>query len=142
MKTIADLLEWKGTEVITVPVGTLVLECARRMADAHIGSLIVTGTEGGLSGIVTRHDLLEALTSAPEVLDLMTAQDIMSRPVRSAASTMTLEDAQALMHAGGIHHLLIVDDGQLAGLISTLDLLESAAQQVRRLDHVLDVVRV
>ncbi len=117
---------------MVVKVGAPLLECARRMADEEVGSLVVVDDED-LRGILTRRDVLAALESTPSSISQAVAADIMSTPVRAAASGTTVTNAMALMHAAGIRHLPVVDDDEVIGIVSRLDVLEMWADSVSHL---------
>jgi len=57
MNTVLDILEEKGNDVYRIDADETVLEAARRMVEANVGSLLVT-VEGEVVGIVTERDYL------------------------------------------------------------------------------------
>ena len=51
---------------------------------------------------------------------------LMNKPVATVTPGDTLSDATTLMEQHDIHHLLVVDGGRLAGILSSADLLKLA----------------
>lgn len=47
--------------------------------------------------------------------------DIMTKKVRAIGPTATVDDARALMRETGIHHLVVMNAGHIAGVISSRD---------------------
>jgi len=54
---------------------------------------------------------------------------IMNRPLLTVAPDDTLADAGALLDAQNVHHLLVVEGGRMAGILSSADLLKLALLQ-------------
>jgi CBS domain-containing protein len=52
----------------------------------------------------------------------MRLQDIMSREVKAVGTTTTVSQAKSLMKVNGIRHLLVLDRGDVVGVVSDRDL--------------------
>ena len=52
--------------------------------------------------------------------------ELMSKPLVAVSPTDTLRSAAALMEQRSVHHLLVLDEGKLAGILSSADLLKVA----------------
>ena len=52
----------------------------------------------------------------------MRLQDIMSTNVKTVTPSVTVATARNLMRVDGIHHLLVVDDRRVVGIVSDRDL--------------------
>jgi CBS domain-containing protein len=100
------------------------------MHDQGIGSMVVVDASGVPLGIFTVQDVLSRVALAGAALDV---------PVASLMTTglVTLEpeagayEATLAMAAHGIHHVLVVEHGRLAGVISERDLLVPAESSPR-----------
>lgn len=98
-----------------------VSEASRLMSRQGVGSVVVTDA-GAPVGILTDRDLRNRVLAAglPETT---TVRTIMSAPLRVVeASSLGLE-ALLEMTRHGIHHLGVVEDGRLLGMISSHDFL-------------------
>lgn len=55
----------------------------------------------------------------------MTVEDIMSRDLVTVAPDTTLMEIRKLLYEGGFHHLLVVENDELRGVISDRDVLRA-----------------
>lgn len=106
---------------ITLAPTTSVIEAARTMRDADIGSVIVHEHDQ-LYGIVTDRDLVvRGLAENPNCAAMMLG-DICSRDVTALSSSDTVEEAIQLMRDKAIRRLPVVDHGSPVGIVSIGDL--------------------
>lgn len=113
---LADLVN----EAHTVDPTATVVEAARRMADADVGSLAVM--QGGrLIGIFTERDLLRSVASGHD-LDTHVVGNAMTASPDVAPPDIDVETAARWMAETGYRHLPVVGD-DLAGIISIRDLM-------------------
>lgn len=94
------------------------------LAEMHarrIGSVVVTGAQGEVEGILTRYDVLGRVALPATPLDTPVAQ-VMVRPVHTLTVEHTAQDAALLMSQHGIRHVPVTRGGVLAGLVSERDL--------------------
>ena len=103
--------------------GTM-LEAARRMADRHVGALLVTGgSEKGPLGIVTESNLIrDALPYSLNPSDVP-VKTIMNQPLISIDVNRTVHDANDLMAGKGVRHLIVTEHGRVVGILSARDLV-------------------
>jgi CBS domain-containing protein len=62
----------------------------------------------------------------------MRVQDVMTRGVVTIASTLPAEDGYNLMRTRGVHHLVVADEGRVAGVLSDRDAGGRQGSPVRR----------
>jgi CBS domain-containing protein len=103
--------------------GTM-LEAARRMADQHIGSLLVTtGNEKRPVGIVTERNLVrDALPYNLNPRDVPVST-LMNQPLITVDVNRTVHDANNLMTERGVRHLIVTEHGAIVGILSVRDLI-------------------
>ncbi|HEX9731361.1 MAG TPA: IMP dehydrogenase [Thermoanaerobaculia bacterium] len=87
------------------------------MASYRISGVPVTDEEGRLVGILTNRDLRFETDLERPISDLMTKEGLVTVPPGT-----TLEQAKSLLHRHRIEKLLVVDDGNLRGLITVKDI--------------------
>ena len=116
---LSDMLARKP---ITLPPETPIRQAAEIMAEHNISSMLVTQDER-LVGFVTDRDLrgnvvAAGLSTEGPLADIMTPD-----PVTLEGTTYGFEAmlAMAKLH---IHHLPVMEEGRLAGMITSTDLLE------------------
>lgn len=143
--------DWKVKDVMTESVITLdpsesVQEAARRLAENRISGAPVV-SEGELLGMVTEHDIVQAMLppkpgeggfSSLDVLahpeevrnrpSMRTVADIMSRLVVETSPDTSLWEAAAEMQSRGIKRLPVVDEGRLVGIVSRADIVRVVGQ--------------
>lgn len=121
MRRITDVMT---TDVTTVTTTEVVGPMRDLMLDGGIHALPVLDRAGAVAGIVTSSDLVEEY--APE----LGVTAVMSDQVLTAAPTDTLVDAARSMLDARVHHLVVVDGGDVVGIVSSFDLLRELAGDV------------
>jgi CBS domain-containing protein len=90
------------------------------MDAARVGSVVVADTQGRPLGILTLKDVLTRVTLAAVPLTTAVSAVMSLRPaVLDGAATVA--DALLTMAREGVHHLPLVEQGQLVGVISEKD---------------------
>ncbi len=121
MRCVADVMV---RDVQTVTTSEVVGPMRDLMVDLEIHGLPVLDDDGSVVGIVTSSDLVEDLP--PELL----ATAVMSDEVVSVTPDTTLVEAARTMLDSRIHHLVVVDQGEVIGMASSFDLLRELAGDV------------
>ncbi len=98
---------------------TTVGEAVAVMERREVQSLLITGDDGCLAGILTTRDLLIADPSDPVSRHATPRERLVT-----AAPGITPDDARALLHSHRLEKLPLVDgDGRIAGLVTMRDLV-------------------
>jgi CBS domain-containing protein len=114
--------------VVTVDPACPLLDAAQLLLDREISSLPVVD-DGALVGIVTRTDFLGVAAELlrAELLprgDAVPVERLMTaKPVLTALPDDGLDLATSLMRSHNLHHLPVVENERLVGLLSDLDVL-------------------
>ena len=108
--------------VLTVGPGHTLREAARAMAERGVGAAVVIDPEQPGPGIVTERDMLDAL-GAGQDLSAERVADHLSADLPFAAPDWSLERAAEELVRGGFRHLVVVDGGELAGIVSMRDIV-------------------
>lgn len=129
----------------TVSADSSLVDCARKLRHAHVGSVVVAEPAGEALrplGIVTDRDIVLAAVAPGLDPSTLTAGDVMSRPLATVREDDDLLDALAKMRERGVRRLVVVDgDGLLAGILSVQDVLGALAQQIEAVMGVLAAQR-
>ncbi|HXR21548.1 MAG TPA: CBS domain-containing protein, partial [Acidimicrobiales bacterium] len=96
-------------------------EAAQIMRAANISSALVAGLPEQSPGIVTERDLARALAAGLGPMDRLSNVAVL-HPV-AVSSSMSVIDAAAKMLHDEIRHLLVVDEGDLVGILSIRDIM-------------------
>jgi signal-transduction protein with cAMP-binding, CBS, and nucleotidyltransferase domain len=92
------------------------------MTEKGTGAAIVFDEESPAPRIITERDVLRALGTGKDP-DNENVGDYMSESVISAAPDWSLEQAAEEMCKRGIRHLVVVDRGELVGVLSMRDIV-------------------
>jgi len=119
-------------EPVALPVDASVCEALQTMHDRGIGSVLLRDDDGGIAGILTRHDVLDRIALAGVDLGAPVAS-VMSHPVATLQVTDTLFDAALLMSRRRIRHVPVLDGERLVTLVSERDLFGWQRQSIKHL---------
>jgi len=105
----------------SVATSASVVEAARIMREAHIGSLPVTDGEQ-LVGMITDRDITTRVVA--EAVDPQTTSvgDVYSRDVIRVEADEDDEEAVELMARHQVRRLPVVEDGRLIGIVAQADI--------------------
>ncbi len=109
-------------EVITVEQGATIQDAARIMAKNKVSSLIIIDNNSIPVGIVTDGDLREKVVAKGRDVN-EPISNIMSLPLIRVDARDYCFEAVLKMIRHNIHHLLVVKDGELKGVITNHDLM-------------------
>jgi len=115
-------------DVMTSPVVTInqdepVDKVAQLMNKHHIGCVIVTAKDEKPVGIITERDLAERVVAKDVRPSKVIAKEIMSAPLVTVDSEKTISEAAKRMSLRDIRRLAVMHRGELAGIISSKDIL-------------------
>jgi CBS domain-containing protein len=106
----------------TIDQGETLEAAARRMAEKHVGSLLVSQT-GKLVGIVTESDMVRKALAYNLDPRLIRIGSLMNHPVIDIDINRTIHDASELMAEKGIRHLAVMEINKIVGILSVRDLI-------------------
>jgi signal-transduction protein with cAMP-binding, CBS, and nucleotidyltransferase domain len=109
--------------VLTITPGRTLRDAARFMADHNVGAAVIIDPEQPGPGIITERDLVRSL-GAGEDPDTETVGDHLTSKATFADAEWGLEEAADAMARGGFRHLVVVADGDVAGIISMRDIIQ------------------
>jgi CBS domain-containing protein len=111
-----------STEILTIGPGHTLREAAAQMRRRGVGSAVVIDPEEPGPGILTERDLLHAVGAGQDV-DTECVADHLTPDLVFAAPDWSLEQAAATMTRGGFRHLVVIEDGEIAGMLSVRDIV-------------------
>ena len=107
-------------KVFSVQEDTSVSEVIKLMSDKQIGSAVVLDKEKPI-GIITVRQILKIAEKCTPPASII-AREIMNQPLITITPDVNLRTASILMLKKGIKKLVVVDNGRLAGLVTTTDI--------------------
>lgn len=121
---ISEILDRKGRNVVTASADDIVLDVVIKLHTYNIGAVPVADATGTVIGIVSERDIVDAIATQGHKVVLGAVANIMTRPVLFARGTDHIQSATRIMIERRVRHLPVVEDGQLAGIVSIGDLLK------------------
>lgn len=114
--------------VLTIGPEHTVRDAARSMSDRKVGAAIVIDPDSPGFGIITERDILNAIAEGEDP-DSELVRDHLTDEIIVAAPDWSLERAAETMVEGGFRHLLVVDGGDLRGVLSMRDIVRCWTEQ-------------
>jgi len=142
-ETLAAVLDRKGRSVFFIEPAATIYDAIERMADRHIGALLVLNEDGRLQGVISERDYARKVILQGKSSRDTAVQEIMTQPVVTATPTMTVHEALQLMTEKRIRHLPIVDPrtDAVEGILSIGDLVRSVIQaQAQTVAHLTSYI--
>lgn len=110
-------------DVLTITPGRSLRQAAHFMAERNVGAAVVLDYEQPGPGVVTERDLVRSL-GAGEDPDRELVSDHLTRDAAFADPDWGLEEAADAMAERGLRHLLVIERGEVAGIISMRDIID------------------
>ena len=113
-----------GGEVRTAPPDTTVEAACRAMRELRIGAIVVSEDGETLLGLVTERDVIDALVrTGPEAWEQPVSEVMQTGPATCRAN-QRVTDVMHTMTDQRTRHLVVLDDGRIAGIVSIGDVVK------------------
>src|SRR6187455_3008727 len=109
-------------DVLTITPGRSLRDAARFMVEHNVGAAVIVDPEQPGPGIVTERDLVRSLGSGEDP-DSEIISDHLTATATFADCDWSLEEAADAMARGGFRHLVVIERGEVAGIISMRDIM-------------------
>ena len=120
MKSIRSIVASRDT--VTVDSMTSVLDAARVMSARHIGAVPVVDGER-VVGIFTERDVMARIVAEARDPRTTPISQVMSTDLVVTEINESFEACLARMQQARVRHILVLDSGRLAGIVSLRDLM-------------------
>ncbi len=126
------------TNVVTIPSNMSIAD-AKRIMKAHKFRRLPVVDKGKLVGMVTEHRLEQVSPSKSTsltvweigyLLEKTTVKEIMEKTVITASPDMTVEEALAVAQNNRVGAVVIVDAGNVVGIVTTNDFFYKIANKI------------
>jgi CBS domain-containing protein len=108
--------------VLTIGPGHSLRDASAAMTSRNVGAAVVLDPDAPGPGLVTERDILRSVAEG-ENPDAETVSDHLTSQLTFASPDWSLERAAATMVRGGFRHLLVVDGGEMVGMLSMRDIV-------------------
>src|SRR5918997_2940372 len=117
-----EVRQGMSSVVLTVGPSHTLREAAQRMSDKGVGAAVVIDEEAPGPRVVSERDILNSIGRGEDP-DAERVSGHMSDTVISAAPDWSLERAAVEMSRRHIRHLVVVEGGELVGILSMRDIM-------------------
>src|SRR5436190_2627690 len=117
-----EVREGMSSVVLTLGPGHTLRDAAQRMTEKRVGAAVVLDEEYPGPRVISERDILNSLGRGEDP-DAERVGDHMSDTLIAAAPEWSLERAAMEMSKRHIRHLVVVDGGELIGVLSMRDIV-------------------
>ncbi len=128
IKTVAQILQMKGRDVYHIHPNESLYEALKLMAEHGVGALVVLDGDN-LVGIYTERDHVRKVDIKGICSQKAFVHQVMSTEVCYITPQTTVDEAMALMTENRCRHLPVMENEQLAGLVSIGDLVKASLDE-------------
>lgn len=137
MHTIRQILKEKGGDIWSVSPDDTVFEAIHLMARKGVGALVVL-KDGELYGMISERDYARKVILDGRASRETKVEQICSSPAITITPKATADEGLALMTNKRFRHLPVVEDGQLLGVVSIGDLVNTVIGDQQQLIEQLE----
>ena len=139
---INDIINSKGSSVITARSADSVARLVSLLSDHRIGAVVITDDDRTVTGIAGERDVVNALAShGPHALDL-TIAEIMGPDVDTCGPDDEIAEVAKTMTEHRTRHMPVLRDGGFVAIVSIGDLVKSRIDQLQdEQEHLVKYLR-
>lgn len=128
MKTAEDMIREKGSDILSVPTGTVIMDALKHMNARQVGAVLVV-RDGQPVGIWTERDLMR--NTLDGAFDPQTAriEAHMTTALIFAPHTDSVYNLMDKFLGLRVRHLLIEKEGKTIGVVSSGDVMKASIQE-------------
>ena len=135
MRTVSDILLYKGSDVVSVRPDDTVLHALGVMAEHDIGAVVVL-EDAALIGILTERDYARKVVLLGRSSRESAIRDVMTSTVICIEPEDTIDSCMSLMTSKRVRHLPVKQGSHVVGLVSIGDLVQARlAEQEQTIEH-------
>lgn len=140
MSKVSNILARKGSNIVSVSPEIKVYEALKIMNDRNIGSVVVL-QDGKYAGLLTERDYARKIVMLGRNSADTTVEDIMTTDLPTISRDNTVDECMQLMSSRNVRYLPVIEDNQLVGLLSIMDLVtETIKNQKATIDHLQNYI--
>jgi len=121
--SIQAILYSKGSQVVTIAPDASIRDAAGKLREQNIAALVVKCGDA-VVGLISERDIVDALARQGERCCGLKVGEVMTRDVVTVAPEASLKRAMSLMTRHRTRHLLVLRDGEPAGIVSIGDVIK------------------
>jgi CBS domain-containing protein len=125
---------------VSCPAGTPISDALDTMRREDIGAMVIAGPDRVPEGILTLKDVLGRIAQPGNRWDAP-IESVMSGDLVTLPAQASAYDAALAMMVRGIHHVVVVDGGRLAGVVSDRDVSRRLGADLRQASRMMREAR-
>lgn len=130
MARIGEILDRKGTDVVTIGPDATLRDVLSVLEEHGIGALVVSTDARAVEGVVSERDVVRVLArSGAGGLD-QPVRSVMTHKVATCTREQTADEIMAIMTDSRFRHMPVIVDGSLGGIISIGDVVKSRMDEL------------
>lgn len=129
--TVRQLINDKGDFVLTIGPERTAREALERMVEHDVSSIVVR-EDNSTVGILSDRDYIRRVTLDEDVTEDVKVKDIMTEDILVVHMDTTVEECMAIMTKERIRHLPVMENGELAGIISIGDCVNRLSEKSQK----------
>lgn len=128
---IKNIIQRKGSDVISIEEECTVGEVARLLAERRIGAVLVMKGDK-LTGVISERDVVRGIAISGRTILDDSVVSLMTKNIITCSLDQHVNESLSLMTDRRIRHLPVLDDGKLVGMISIGDLVHARINEVEQ----------
>ena len=136
--TVNQLLNSKNDEIFSVTPGALVIDAIKMMDEKKVGALLVIENDK-LAGIISERDYTRKVILKNRSSAKTKVSEIMTSNLKTADPSQSLDECMVIMSHSHIRHLPVVQDDQVIGILSIMDVVKNIISEqeftIEQLQH-------
>lgn len=128
---VSDILQKKGSKVLTVRPGERIVTLAHRLRQERVGAMIVSEDGENMDGIISERDIAHGVALHGADLLEMHVSDLMTKSVVACKSQDSIGDIARVMTDRRIRHLPVKEGNRLVGIVSVGDVVKHRIDELQ-----------
>lgn len=129
---VSDILKTKGSDVVSTGPDATIVETARLLKARGIRAALVRDGDGQLIGVISERDIIRGIAMHGEGALAKHVRDLMTSDVITCTPTETVSEVMETFSRHRFHHLPVMDDGEIKGIISIGDVVKHHIEDLMR----------
>lgn len=127
---VSEILAKKGTRVATIRPTASVAQAVARFRTEGVGALVVVGLDANMMGLIAERDIVTALAENGSESLSQPVEEAMNRRPATCTPSDDIKAVMATMTQRRLRHVVVVQSGKLAGIISIGDVVKSRLDEM------------
>lgn len=121
---VSEILARKGNYVFTSRPDTNIKDLTTGLHERRIGSAVIVDMWGSTIGIITERDIVYGIATRGKAVLELGVGELMTSSVAICSPDQDLSDVMAILTHRRVRHIVVMDDGELSGIVSIGDVVK------------------